>query len=476
VSDMRRPILFTVCVWWLFFATFCQVMAQSSHLSNAESLDRALQLARAHRYAEAAAAIRGLPAPEDRQQRIIFFRLRASIESGLGHSAAAATDMEAAANLAPENVELQVAAKLARLELQLESHADSALTLQTLRGITLPPDRLLEVRSRTAELLSRANLYGEAAKDFEDASRLAPGRPDILFNLAIARYRNGEWDASLASAEQARTVEDSGPLESLLGDLHEKRGDALAAVHSYQMAVTLEPRVEEHRLALARELLKHQTFDAAIVVLDQSAELFPQSVHIKILQGLTYYLVDRSADSVRTLLEATKLDPKDELAERYLGEITLQDPAAPHPDAVAQICAFADAHPSSKSASALCGGVLLRVSEESADDSSKPAILRRLQQAVRIAPQEPLARCQLGKAFEWSHQWQDARGQLEKCVRLEPDSPEGHYRLARVYRRLGLSSQADEQTALQQQAAQRQSEESTRRTNTVTRFLVLFDH
>lgn len=473
---MSRPILAIVSLGCLSLAAFCQVRAQSSHSTNEESLDRALQLARAHRYAEAAAAIRGVPPPEDRQHRIVFFRLRASIESGLGHSAAAATDMEAAARLAPENVELLVAAKLARLEVQLESHANSALTLQTLRSITLPPDRLLEVRSRTAELLSRANLYGEAAKDFEDASRLAPGRPDILFNLALARYRNREWDASLASAEQARTLEDSGSLESLLGDLHETRGDALAAVHSYQIAVTLEPRVEEHRLALARELLKHQTFDAAVVVLDQSAELFPQSVRIKILLGLTYYLVDRSADSIRTLLEATNLDPKDELAARYLGEITLQDPAAPDPAAVAQICVFADAHPSSKSASALCGGVLLRVSEESVDDSSKSEILRRLQQAVRIAPQEPLARCQLGKAFEWSRQWQEARAQLEKCVRLEPGLPEGHYRLARVYRRLGLSSQANEQTALQQQAAQRQSEESTRRTNTVTRFLVLLDH
>jgi tetratricopeptide (TPR) repeat protein len=472
---MSRPILFIVYLGCLSLAAFCQARAQSSHSPNAESLDRALQLARAHRYAEAATAIRGVPTPEDRQQRIVFFRLRASIESGLGHSAAAATDMEAAAKLAPENVDLQVAANLARLEVQLESRVNPTSTLQTLRGFTLPSDRLLEVRSRSAEMLSRANLYGEAAKDFEEASRLAPGRADILFNLALARYRNGEWDASLASAEQAKALEDSGSLESLLGDLHEKRGDALAAVHSYQAAVTLEPNVEEHRLALGRELLKHQTFDAAIVVLEQAAELFPQSIRIKILLGLSYYLVDRSADSIRAMLGAAKLDPKDELAAHYLGEITLQDPAAPDPAAVAQICAFADAHPSSKSASALCGGVLLRVSEESGDVSGKPEILRRLQQAVRIAPNEPVARCQLGKAFEWLQQWQEARAQLEKCVRLEPDSPEGHYRLARVYRRLGLSSLANEQTTLQQQAAQRQSEESTRRTNTVTRFLVLLD-
>jgi tetratricopeptide (TPR) repeat protein len=473
---MSRLILFLVCLGCLSLAASCQARAQSSPSSNAESLANALQLARAHRYPEAAAAIRGVPAPEDRQQRVAFFRLRASIESGLGHSAAAATDMEAAAKLAPENVELQVAANLARLAVQLESRVNPTSTLQTLRGFTLPTDRLLELRSRTAEMLIQANLYGEAAKDFEEASRLAPDRADILFNLALARYRNGEWDASLESAQKAKTLEDSGSLESLIGDLQEKRGDSLAAVHSYQSAVALEPNVQEHRLALARELLKHQTFDAAILVLEQAAELFPQSTRVKLLLGLSYYLVDRSADSIRELLGAAKLDSSDELAARYLGEITLLDSAEPNPAAVTQICAFADAHPSSKSADALCGAVLLRASEESGDISRKPEIMHRLEHAVRVAPQEPLARCQLGRAFEWSQEWQKARLQMENCVRLDPDSPEGHYRLARIYRRLGLSSLANQQTALQQQATRRQSQESTRRTNAATRFLVLLDH
>ena len=472
---MNRSILFLVSLGCLSLAAFCQAGAQSSHSSNAQSLETALQLARAHRYPEAAAAIRGVPAPEDRQQRIAFFRLRASIESGLGHSAAAATDMEAAAKLAPENVELQVAANLARLAVQLESRVNPTSTLQILRSFTLPTDRLLELRLRTAEMLSRANLYGEGAKDFEDASRLAPDRADIFFNLALARYHHGEWDASLESAQKAKALEDSGSLESLIGDLQEKLGDPLAAVHSYQAAVALEPNVQEHRLALARELLRHQTFDAAILVLEQAVELFPQSTRVKLLLGLSYYLVDRSADSIRELLEAAKLDSSDELAARYLGEITLQDSAEPDPAAVAQICAFADGNPSSKSAGALCGAVLLRVAEEGGDTSRKPEILRRLQHAVQIAPQEPLARCQLGRAFEWSEEWQKARLQMENCVRLDPDSPEGHYRLARIYRRLGLSSLANEQTALQQQATQRQSQESTRRTNAATRFLVLLD-
>jgi tetratricopeptide (TPR) repeat protein len=474
---MRRVILFSVvvCLGCLPSPSFSQATGARSHSGNEKSLTQALQLAKEHRYAEAAAVIHRVSPPADRVQRIGFLRLRASIESGLGHSAAAATDMEMAASLAPENLELKIASSLARLEAQLDAHGNPVPTLATLRSFNLAPPQQLELRLRIAEILSRSNHFQEAAKDLEEASRLAPDRADIQFDLALARYRNGEWDSALARVERAKALQDSGSVESLLGDIQEKRGDALAAVHSYQAAVNFEPNVEQHRLALATELLKHQTFEAAIVVLEQAERLFPQSVRVRVLLALTYYFVDRSQDSIRTLLEATRLDTADILATRYLGEITLQDSASPDPAAVTQVCTFADTHPVNETADSLCGGALLRVAEDSADTSRREEILRRLRHAVTIAPSDPLASCQLGKALEWSERYQQAKTQMEKCVRLDADSPENHYRLARIYRRLGLATLAAKQTTAQQQAVRQQTEETNRRTNTITRFLVLLN-
>jgi len=458
----------------LCLAGACYSQTASQVRSAGDSLEHVLELARAHRYPEAAAAIRTVPVPSDPLKRITFLRIRASIESGLGHSRIAADDMEAAAKLAPQDTQLRAAANLARLEAQLEAHEDPSATLRVLRSLELPPERQLEVRLRTGEVLSRGHFYAAAAEDLAEAARLAPGRADIFFNLALARYYNGQWDAALESANRAQALENNGATESLLGDIQEKRGDALAAVHSYQAAVSLEPNVEQHRLALATELLRHQTFDAAILVLEQASDLFRQSVRVRILLGLSYYLVDRTADSVRTLMTASKLD-KDSLAERYLGEITLQDSASPDPTAVKEICGFADAHPLNKTANAYCGGALLRVAQENGDASGKSEILRRLHAGVRVAPDDPLARCQLGKGLEWAQIWQEARAQLERCVRLDPGSPESHYRLARVYRRLGLTSLANDQTALQQSMAKKESDESIRRSNSISRFLVLLE-
>jgi tetratricopeptide (TPR) repeat protein len=466
---------------WLIWVCLAACAAQSQSTPAAKersqntSFDEALQLAKAHRYKEAAAAIHGVPEPSDVQQRLTFLRVRASIESGLGNSRAAANDMEAAAKLAPQNAQLRAAAALARLEAQLDAHQDPAPSLKVLRTMEPPPGGELEVRLRTAEVLSGAHLYAESVADYSVAAKLAPDRADIFFNLALAHYYNGEWDAALENAKRAKALEDTGSTESLLGDIHEKRGDALDAVHSYQAAVSLEPNVEQHRLTLAAELLRHQTFDAAIVVLEQAANLFPESVHVRVLLGLAYYLVDRSADAVHTLLEATRLNDDNGLAVRYLSEITLLDTAAPDPLAVAKICAFANAHPASKTGNAFCGGVMLHAAQETGDDAHREEILRRLREATQVAPKESAARCQLGKALEWTQQWGEARTQLEACVQLTPESPEGHFHLARVYRRMGLNSLATQQTKLQEETAKAESAESVRRANTVSRFLVLFD-
>jgi tetratricopeptide (TPR) repeat protein len=440
------------------------------------AIRQAVQLAREHRFAEAEATLKGVTAPADPAQKIAFYRLKAAIASGLGHFTAAAENMDNAVRLAPENQDLRIAAGFARLQDQVENHLNPAQTLKRLRTETLPPQHAITIRLHLAEILSGADLFSEAAVDFAAASALAPDRGDLLYDLALANFRAGRVDDALASAERAKSVADSGSIESLIGEIQEKRGDPLAAVHSYQAAVTLEPSEERYHLALGLELLRHQTFDAALVVLKQASALFPQSVRVKILLGLAYYFVDRSVDAIQALLEAAKMDPQDETAEHYLGEITLQDTSTPDPAAIAQVCSFADEHPQNKTAGAFCGGILLKVARDSGDVSRRPEILRRLQQAARNAPREPMARCQLGKAFEWAELWSQARPEAEECVRLDPASPDSHYQLSRIYRRLGLTALANKQTSLQQAAALQQSEESVRRTETVTKFLVLLEH
>ncbi len=429
-------------------------------LLQAATLQRALELAREHRYAEAAREIAGSPLPAAPDGQLAYHRLKAAIASGLGDAAGAAAEMQAALQLSPHSPGLQVAAAIAALQ---ATPADKG-ALDNLDSIPLTAPAELAMRLQAAEILAGAKQYAHAARFLQRAAALAPERPDIAFNTALAQFNAGQLNPAAASAARAEALANSAPLQSLLGDIQEQRGDALAAVRAYQSAVALAPDEERYRVALAVDLLRHQTFPAALAVLEQAAPLFPKSVHLRVLLGLSYYLVDRSRDAMHALLEAVTLSPGDATPMHYLAELTWLGTATPEPRAIDAICHA----PREKT---LCAAILLRVAHDDADQSQRAEITAKLQQAARAAPQDPLARCQLGKAFEWASRWAEARTEMEACVALEPQATEGHYRLARIYRRLGLPDLAAEQTRLQQQAAGRESDESTRRAETVEKFL-----
>lgn len=428
----------------------------------AATLERALQLAREHRYQEAAREIAGAPVPADPGQRLAYHRLKAAILSGVGDAAGAAAEMQAALQLAPDNTDLQVAAGIA--DLQAHAGADPKPAIARLEAIPLDPAAELAMRLQAAQILANAKAYADAAHFLQRAGALAPARADVAFNTALAQFKAGLFDQAAASAERARGLEDSAALQLLLGDIQERRGDALAAVHAYQAAVELAPGEEHYRIALGLDLLRHQTFPAALAVLEQSAQVLPASAEIRVLLGLSYYLVDRSSDAIQALLQAISLSPNNAQALRYLAELTFLDTATPEPKAIDVICHA----PAEKTA---CAAIRLRLARDNGDESQRRAITAQLEAAVKAAPRDTLARCQLGKAYEWGHQWAAARTTMEACVALQPNATEGHYRLARVYRQLGLKDLAAQQNRLQQAAALRESDESVRRAGSVQKFL-----
>src|ERR1700719_2362709 len=175
---MRASRLYVAVLLILMLAGLT-LARQSPQRDSTAALNQALQLAREHRYAEAAAALKGVSPPSNPAQQIAFYRLKGAIASGLNQFSVAAENMDLAAKLAPEDQGLRVAAELARLQEQIESHRDATETLKRLRSTPLPPQQALDLRLRLAEILSTANHFSEATTDFAAAAALAPGRPDL---------------------------------------------------------------------------------------------------------------------------------------------------------------------------------------------------------------------------------------------------------------------------------------------------------
>ena len=468
--------------------------------SSAIRLNWAALLARLHRYQEAESALRGVSMPVEPARRIGFWRIKASIALALGDAAASARDMEAALDLAPQNFNLllgtgltEIQAKewskairhlapvfeathdphagLGLLQAQTQAHQDVSQTLAQLDALSVPPNEDVPFRVQIGGLLASAGMPSQAAAEFERAVQESPPRAELLYDLALAQFNAGQADAALASAQRARATADSADIESALGDIEEKRGDSLAAVHSYQAAVRLDPDSEQYRMALGLELLQHQTYKAALAVFQNAVQRFPSSARMHIALGITDYLLEDYNGAAKDLMAAGSAGNGGAFAYQYLGETQLEQPGSPAPAAVAQLCRYSSAHPQDGKLMAYCGALMARVDHDRGKPAPAPHAMRRLQAATQLVPNDPVARCELGKAYEERKQWTAAEENLEACARLTPDSPEVHYRLARVCAALKDQACAQHEVKLHDAAVQKVVSANAGRDRTLRKFL-----
>jgi Flp pilus assembly protein TadD len=463
-------------------------------------IEWAVVLARLHRYKEAQSALVGVSPPTVPQERIAFHRLKASVALGLANPSGAAAEMEKALALDPADAKLlmttaaaelqsknwQRAADLAEplytrtrdpqiglvcLEAQLGMHADFHQTLELLRATQLAPAHEMAFRQRLAELLVSHGQYSDAVEEFRAAADLDPNGAESQFNLALVEFRAGRFDDALASAEKCKELGDSAEIEDLLGDIQEARGDSLAAVKSYQAAVTLAPSEEKYRLSLAVEFIRHENFDAAKIVLKEAEPVQPPSWRIQVMLGMVEYFAGTDEEATRYLLRAADLAPEPESALKYLGEIQVDRPSAPDPDAIARICKYSDQQPKEGHMQFYCGALLFRRNSASDDKTDSGEFLRRLHASAGLLPKDASPHCQLGKAYRWLGQWQQALGESQICARMNPDSAEAHYRLAQIYEHVGQREQKQKEIKLYEAASARMADENAHREATMKTFL-----
>jgi tetratricopeptide (TPR) repeat protein len=459
----------------------------------------AMALARLHDYQKAQSALAGVPPPKEPDQQITFHRLKASVALGLGNAQTAASEMEKALALKPEDRGLILATAAAQLqsrnpkraaslaepvfastpdpavgmlllEAQLGANADFQKTLQSLRAIiTGSPDELA-ARLHLTELLVSHGKFAESIEDFQRATVLDPNG-ELFFNLALAQFRAGQLDSGLASAEKSKQLGDTAELEDLLGDIQESRGDNLAAVKSYQAAVALAPTEEKYRLSLALEFLKHKSFDAAQAVLHQLEDSHPNSWRAQFALGMVEYFEGNEEGACPILLRAADLSPDPPITLKYVGDIQMDRAAGPDPAIMSRLCAYADRHPEDAEMQYYCGALLFRRDYASENRANMPDILQRLKTAARQLPDDPGPHCQLGKAYRWLEQWQPALRESEICARLDPHSAQAHYRLAQIYHHEGQPDKAKAESALFERESKRVADEIAKRDATMKTFL-----
>ena len=74
----------------------------------------------------------------------------------------------------------------------------------------------LALRQNLAEVLISHGEFSAAIEELRRAVELDPNRGDLVYNLALAQFKAGRLDDSLASAEKCKALGDGADLEDLL--------------------------------------------------------------------------------------------------------------------------------------------------------------------------------------------------------------------------------------------------------------------
>ena len=247
----------------------------------------------------------------------------------------------------------------------------------------------------------RLKHYRAALGSLERADRLRIGDPEIT---SVARYHRAILLARFEQYEAALQT---------YADFARQGNDAPAVIEGMGIAVLRLPFLPDELPADKREIVQlsgRATFlaaanmrEAAEKALTELLERYPAAPNLHYLYGV-YLLSDRPDQALDQFNEELRISPN-------------------HAGAMQQ----------------LAGEMMKR--------GQLDAALRWATQAVAIAPRNFAARRTLGQVKLELNDVAGAIVELERAVKLEPDSPSVHYALARGYQRAGRTAEAKRERA-----------------------------
>jgi tetratricopeptide (TPR) repeat protein len=278
--------------------------------------------------------------------------------------------------------------------------------------------------TRPVELLGDLNAslerYARAQESYEAYVRLDDRSPRVFYKLALARYRQGHPQQSIAPLRQALAIDDRfAPAYYLLGLCLKEVEQPAEAMTTLERAVQLEPGLSAAREKLAEAYSAAHRDKEAINQLEALAALEPSRPERQLALGLAYSRAGRSDLAVITLRRVAEDHPEDPAAYVAIGRVWLEAAEAQR-DRVAlnkateALEGAARRSPPGSEALLLLGRAQLLAGDLSTAE-------RTLKQATAQFPIEPAALLQLAAVAERAGHLGTARDALMRYTAISGD-------------------------------------------------------
>lgn len=319
--------------------------------------------------------------------------------------------------------------------------------VQFKRALTLDP-RGYDTNHNLGEFYVAAGKIPLSVTYLEAAQKIKPDAYDNGYDLALAYVETNRNTQAEHVVNDLLKQKDAAELHSLMGEIQEKSGNFVGAVHEYQSAAHMDPS-ESNLFDWGSELLLHRTLDPAVEIFQQATERYPQSQRLAIGLGMALYSRGNYDDAVKALIKAADLNPSDPRCYYFLSKAYDSSPGQAD-EVLQRFHRFAELQP--RNARALYYYAMSLWKGRRAQDANVDfqQIETLLKKSIDLDSGFPEAHLQLGNLY--SEQKKDALAvpQYERALALNTDLADAHYRLGQAYVRTGKKQQAQQQLEIYQ--------------------------
>ncbi len=362
-----------------------------------------------------------------------------------GDQQTALEKMEAAVELAPEDVRPWMGLAQARRVSGDTVGAEDAI------------GRALEVTPQTGEFAHAFAMYFAEGGEFDKAgdfearyARMEPEAKQVFLRTASWYLAGGRPRDAAEFARSGLERGESAELYDVLGKALAGSGDTAGAEEAMRTAIRMRPFDEDLRYNLGYLFLRAGEFETAAAAFMEGRKVFDKSPRLELGIGVARFAERRFGEAVEQFLRVSRLAPGLEQPHYFLSRALehAQDRMA---EVRARFDAFDEARPGHYLAPFLQAKGLLASIGPAGDKGDLAAAEALLRRSIERKTDYWESHFELGVVEDRLRRFEQAKASLLRAIELSPSSPTPHYRLARVYSRLGEGELARAETAKHQE-------------------------
>ena len=289
--------------------------------------------------------------------------------------------------------------------------------------------------------LAGAGRVQESIRYFEMACSADPEHYDCGHDLAVAYLQTSRFAEAADLLKDRLAFQPTAEMHNLLGAALEASGSVEEGVRELQRAAEMDPS-EKNVFDFGAALLRYQAYEQSLAILEYGAFKHPSSARMKVALGSALYARGRFDEAVEALCLAVDLDPSDQRALYFLGQ--MHDVSAAMAAEVSnRLAGFARRFPDSAAAHLYYGLSVWKVNQPEPSEAAAKEAAGLLGRAAALDPDLHEAHYHLGLIHERFGRPEEAVGAYLKAVEADPDYDSALYRLGMAYRRLGRTADAD---------------------------------